>query len=110
MLRIAVLGSLLLAGPAFAADEMVCPTIVNPVCALKSDGTRATMNNQCEALRGRAQVLHDGACEGGDMCAMLYKPVCGIVPATGEPHTYSNLCVAEHADAKIDHDGACSGQ
>ncbi len=107
MLRTVLIASLLLAGPASAADEMVCAMVKKPVCALKSDGTRATFDNACQASRAQAKTLHDGACEGGDMCSMLYKPVCGLQPGSGNQHTYSSVCVAEHANAKIAHDGAC---
>jgi hypothetical protein len=96
----------LLAGSAAHAEQKACPRIAKPVCALK-DGKRSTVNNTCMAESTGASVLHDGACEGGDMCSMIYNPVCGTDPATGQPKTYSSLCVSEHANAKIAHDGEC---
>jgi len=96
----------LLATGAAHAEPKLCPHLVSPVCALK-DATRTTFNNSCEAGVAGASVLHDGACEGGDMCSMLYKPVCAINPVTGREETYSGVCVSEHANARITHDGEC---
>lgn len=91
---------------AFAQPKM-CPHLVSPVCALTKDAKRSTFNNSCEADASSARVLHDGACEGGDVCSMIYTPVCATDPATGREKTYSSSCVAEHADAAYTHDGAC---
>jgi hypothetical protein len=88
------------------AEPKVCPHLVAPVCALKGTA-RTTFNNSCEAERDGANVLHDGACEGGDMCSMIYKPVCALDPQTRQEKTYSSVCVAEHANAAISHDGEC---
>jgi hypothetical protein len=96
----------LLANEAAHAEPKMCPHLVSPVCALKG-ATRSTFNNSCEADVAGAYVLHDGACEGGDMCSMIFKPVCGFDPASGQQKTYSSTCVSEHANAKIAHDGEC---
>jgi len=95
-----------LANGAAHAKQKACPRIAKPVCTLK-DGKRSTVNNACMAENAGARVLHDGACEGGDMCSMLYSPVCGINPATGKEETYSGVCVSEHANATIAHEGEC---
>lgn len=96
----------LFAGGVAHAGETPCPRIAKPVCAL-NDGSRITYDNMCLAENARAKVLHDGACEGGDMCSMIYRPVCAINPATGKEETYSGVCVSEHANARITHDGEC---
>jgi hypothetical protein len=84
-----------------------CQLIYAPVCALGKGGKRATMGNVCHAENAGARVLHEGKCEGGDVCSMIYMPVCASDPATGGEKTYSSLCVAEHANAALLHDGAC---
>lgn len=94
-------------GSAANALEKPCPRIAKPVCAL-NDGSRMTYSNMCLADNAHAKVLHDGACEGGDMCSMIYTPVCGIDPESGQEKTYSSICVSEHANAKITHDGECA--
>jgi hypothetical protein len=96
----------LLAGSVAYAEEKPCPRIAKPVCAL-NDAARITYSNSCMAENAGAKILHDGACEGGDMCSMIYNPVCGVDPASGQEKTYSSLCVSEHANARITHDGAC---
>ncbi len=96
----------LLSSSAAYAQEKPCPRIAKPVCALKGS-VRSTFSNSCMAENVGASVLHDNACEGGDMCSMIYKPVCGIDPASGKEETYSGICVSEHANAKIAHDGEC---
>ncbi len=103
---IALIAAAMLAGSVARAEPKMCPHLVAPVCALKGEA-RTTFNNSCEAERAGATVLHNGACEGGDMCSMIYKPVCAINPATGNEQTYSGTCVSEHANAKITHDGEC---
>jgi hypothetical protein len=103
---IALTTAALLASGATHAEPKMCPHLVAPVCALKG-AERSTFNNSCEADVAGAHALHDGACEGGDMCSMIYKPVCGLDPASGQQKTYSSLCVSEHANAKIAHDGEC---
>jgi hypothetical protein len=103
---IALTAAALFASGAAHAELKMCPHLVAPVCALK-DAKRSTFNNSCEADVAGARVLHDGACEGGDMCSMIYKPVCGVDPASGRQKTYSNTCVSENANAKIAHDGEC---
>jgi hypothetical protein len=96
-----------LARTSLAADTgKVCPKNILPVCALNSDGTRATFNNSCEAERAGATVLHDGRCHG-TMCSMIVKPVCATDPKTGKERTYGNLCFAEHANAKYVRAGRC---
>jgi hypothetical protein len=89
----------------FAAGK-TCPR--DPVCALAKDGRRATMSDSCKAADAGARVLHKGACEGGDVCSMIYTPVCATDPETGNRKTYSSLCVSEHGNAAFLHDGACS--
>jgi len=89
------------------AEPKMCPHLVSPVCALTKDAKRSTFNNSCEADASSAKVLHDGACEGGDVCSMIYTPVCATDPATGKEKTYSSSCVAEHANAAYTHQGAC---
>lgn len=96
----------LLASGAANAGQKACSRIAKPVCVLKN-AKRSTVNNACMAENAGASVLHDGACEGGDMCSMLYSPVCAINPSTGKEQTYSGVCVSEHANAKITHDGEC---
>lgn len=96
----------LLAIGAAHAEPKMCPHLVSPVCALK-DATRTTFNNGCEAEVAGASILHDGACEGGDMCSMLYKPVCAVDPKTKQEKTYSSLCVSEHENARVMRDGEC---
>jgi len=86
------------------AEPKMCPHLVSPVCALKGTA-RTTFNNSCEAERDGASVLHDGACEGGDMCSMLYKPVCAVDPKTKQEKTYSSICVSEHENARVMSDG-----
>jgi len=103
---IVLIATAMFAGSAAHAEPKMCPHLVAPVCTLTGEA-RTTFNNSCEAERVGATVLHDGACEGGDMCSMIYKPVCGINPATGKEQTYSGICVSEHANAKITHDGEC---
>ena len=102
----AVLALALFSHGAAFAQERPCPRIAKPVCALKGE-TRSTFANVCMAGNAGASMLHDGACEGGDMCTMLYQPVCALDPKTGGQKTYSNLCVSEHANAKVAHDGEC---
>jgi hypothetical protein len=97
--------ALALLGTAPVAAQTTCPH--DPVCALGQDGKRATLPDSCHATQSGARVLHKGACEGGDVCSMLYVPVCATDPASGKPKTYSSLCVAEHANAVLVHDGAC---
>ena len=89
------------------AEPKMCPHLVSPVCALAKDAKRSTFNNSCEADASGAKVLHDGACEGGDVCSMIYTPVCATDPATGKEKTYSSSCVAEHGNAAHVHDGEC---
>ena len=89
------------------AEPKMCPHLVSPVCALAKGAKRSTFNNSCEAETAGAKVLHDGACEGGDVCSMIYTPVCATDPATGKEKTYSSSCVAEHANAVHVHDGEC---
>jgi hypothetical protein len=96
----------LFAAGAAQAEPKMCPHLVSPVCALKGE-TRTTYNNSCEAERDGAGVLHDGACEGGDMCSMIYKPVCAVDPKTRQEKTYSSICVSEHDNARILRDGEC---
>jgi hypothetical protein len=93
-----------------AAAPKTCPHRNRPVCALTKDAKRSTFANACTAENAAARILHDGECEGGDVCSMLYAPVCAIDPAAGGEKTYSSLCVAEHGNAKIVHDGACKEQ
>ena len=104
-LAIAVIAVVLSASCA-SAQERPCPRIAKPVCVLKGS-TRSTVNNACLAKNAGAKVLHDGACEGGDMCSMIYMPVCAINPANGREKTYSSVCVSEHANARVTHDGEC---
>ena len=107
MKRLVIVAAMaLFANSVVQAEEKPCPRIMKPVCAL-NDGSRMTYNNMCLADNARAKVLHDGACEGGDMCSMIYTPVCGIEPDSGQEKTYSSICVSEHANAKITHDGEC---
>ena len=89
------------------AQPKMCPHLVSPVCALTKAAKRSTFNNSCEADTSGAKVLHDGACEGGDVCSMIYTPVCATDPATGKEKTYSSSCVAEHANAAYSHNGTC---
>ena len=96
---------ILLGGAGFAAPG-TCPH--DPVCALGKDGKRTTVGSACKADRAGARVLHKGACEGGDVCSMIYTPVCATDPGSGSARTYSSLCVAEHANATLVHDGACT--
>ncbi|HTT97525.1 MAG TPA: hypothetical protein VMF58_05710 [Rhizomicrobium sp.] len=103
---LAFIAAAVLATGAAQAEQKACSRIAKPVCVLK-DGKKSTVNNACMAENAGASVLHDGACEGGDMCSMLYKPVCAISPATGKEETYSGICVSENANARIVHDGAC---
>ena len=105
-LAIAVAAILLSASCAPAAQERPCPRIAKPVCALKGTA-RSTFSNSCAAATVGAKILHDGACEGGDMCSMIYNPVCALDPATGHEKTYSSLCVSEHANASVAHEGEC---
>ena len=88
-------------------EQKMCPQIYEPVCALGKDGKRATMSNSCHAENAAAHVLHKGACEGGDVCTMIYTPVCAADPATGREKTYSSTCVAEHSNAALVHEGEC---
>ncbi|HVU20198.1 MAG TPA: Kazal-type serine protease inhibitor [Rhizomicrobium sp.] len=103
---VAIVAVALFANSAARAEEKPCPRIAKPVCAL-NDGSRMTYDNMCLAENARAKVLHDGACEGGDMCSMIYMPVCGIDPSSGQEKTYSSICVSEHANAVVTHDGEC---
>jgi len=96
----------LLATNVALAEPKMCPHLVSPVCALKGTA-RTTFNNSCEAERDGGSVLHDGACEGGDMCSMLYKPVCAVDAKTKQEKTYSSICVSEHENAKVLRDGEC---
>ncbi len=89
------------------AEQKMCPMIYEPACALGKDGKRTTMSNTCHAEVAGAHVLHKGACEGGDVCSMIYMPVCATDPATDKEKTYSSSCVAEHGNAAYVHDGAC---
>ena len=89
------------------AQPKMCPHLVSPVCALSKDAKRSTFNNSCEAEGAGAKVLHNGACEGGDVCTTIYAPVCATDPATAKEKTYSSSCVAEHENAVHVHDGAC---
>jgi hypothetical protein len=86
----------------FAAGNMC---LHDPVCVLGHDGKRTTIGDACKA--GGARILHKGACEGGDVCSMIYMPVCATDPETGSEKTYSSLCVAEHGNAAFLRDGAC---
>jgi hypothetical protein len=105
-----VLAALLFCCPSTAvpAQAAKCHLIYAPVCALGKDGKRATLGNVCYAESAGARVLHKGKCEGGDVCSMIYMPVCATDPASGAEKTYSSLCVAEHANATLVHDGACA--
>jgi hypothetical protein len=89
------------------ADETFCSRHLRPYCVLKG-ATRTTVLLHCPSGAAGRKILHEGRCEGGDMCSMLYKPVCAINPATGKEETYSGICVSEHANARITHDGACT--
>jgi Kazal-type serine protease inhibitor domain len=97
----------LLAACSGHAEQKMCPRVAHPVCGLTKDAKRSTFTNDCMAEGAGARVLHQGACEGGDMCSMLYKPVCASDPATGREKTYSSQCASEHANAAVTHDGEC---
>jgi hypothetical protein len=96
----------LLASSAAHAEQKACSRIAKPVCVLK-DGKRSTVNNACMAENAGASMLHDGKCEGGDMCSMLYAPVCAVNPVSGKEQTYSGVCVSDNANARIVHHGEC---
>ena len=92
------------------ASAGVCAAKAVPVtvCALKTDGTRQTFDDSCQAQMVRhATILHRGKCVGGGACSDINKPVCATDPETHTPSSYANLCSAEHANAPFLHNGAC---
>jgi large-conductance mechanosensitive channel len=92
--------------PAKAAK--FCNEIFMPVCAVKH-GVRKTYSNACFAHLARARVLHAGECinPAGNICFMIFIPVCAINPVTHHRQTYPNLCHAEVANATVVSEGAC---
>jgi hypothetical protein len=108
-IELACILALTLSGTSTAAfaEPKMCPHLVNPVCALTKAAKRSTFNNSCEAEGAGAKVLHNGACEGGDVCTTIYAPVCATDPDTAKEKTYSSACVAEHENAAFVHNGEC---
>lgn len=110
-MRSVMLGAVLLA---FAASPAlaICPLMLDPVCTLQADGSRAKMANACVADRHHAKILHPGECVAPGkepmMCNMLYQPVCATDPASGTEKSYPNLCHAEVANAPLLHNGECA--
>src|SRR5258708_3223234 len=86
------------------AAPKICPTIVDPVCAVDREGKPQTFNNSCEATRARGRILHKGQCFG-PICA-FFREVCARVPGH-RPKTFASECLAERAKATVLHDGPC---
>jgi len=105
-LAIAVIAAGLCASFAASAQDVLCSHTARQMCVLK--GTlRSTIVARCASKDARAKFLHEGACEGGDMCSMLYKPVCAIDPKTRQQKTYSGICVSEHDNAQVIYNAEC---
>ncbi len=106
---IALTAAALLASGAARAEQKMCPHLVAPVCALKG-AERSTFNNSCEAGVAGASVLHDGACEGGDMCSMITQArLQGLTHVSGQQKTYSSITarVRTRECERSRHDGEC---
>lgn len=98
-----------ISGTSSIAEEM-CPALHAPVCAVDGTGMRKTYDNSCRAKVAGARLLHVGDCQvpgNGDICGMIYMPVCAVDPKTNQKRTYTNNCGAEVANATFVSDGKC---
>jgi hypothetical protein len=100
-LSMAFLGS---SDDAAARPKGACTREYLPVCAV-GDGARKTYSNACVARTAGARILHAGPCMG-QMCTMVYDPVCARDPR-GLRRTYPSLCAASNANATFIRKGAC---
>lgn len=110
-----------------------CPRIYNPVCAGRA-GRERTFPNACEAGSNGYSVHYNGQCQAGgsgqmsgapgpsyggapggtagsgsgQMCAMIYKPVCG--QRGGDTRTFPNSCQAANAGYRVIYHSECLGK
>ena len=103
----------LLAGAASAeglkADlGAMCPSVYQPVCAMKA-GEARSFGNSCLALREGFAVTSQGSCGAPAglplFCAKASAPVCG--ERNGEQRVFGNACAARAEDFAVVHDGNC---
>ena len=87
-----------------AAAAKICPTLYDPVCAVKRGGAPETFANACLANSAHARILHKGRCTG-PIC-FFFKQVCARVPGK-RPQTFASVCAAENAKATVLYDGPC---
>ena len=108
------LAALAFAAPGHATEQnaqRICPSILQPVCAKGSEGTR-TFPNSCLAEDAGFEVVKQGSCEGGmggrlaqTFCTREYLPVCG--EKDGVQRTFANACEARAAKFRIIAESEC---
>ena len=88
--------------------NVVCPSILKPVCAERSGETR-TFPNGCLAEASDYAIIGSGRCKADRLaqtiCTKEYLPVCG--EKDGVRRTFGNECEARAAGFVIVAEGEC---
>ena len=88
--------------------NVVCPSILKPVCAERSGETR-TFPNGCLAEASDYAIIGSGRCKADRLaqtiCTKEYLPVCG--EKDGVRRTFGNECEARAAGFVVVAEGEC---
>ena len=120
-----------LAGQPITGAPQACPRIYDPVCGDRYGDTR-TFPNSCEAGAAGYNIRYQGQCRaqpggpagpapggdygappqggasgGGQMCPMIYQPVCGR--QGNQTRTFPNDCQARNAGYQVLYQSECLG-
>jgi len=90
------------------SDDIVCPAIYDPVCALAKDGEKKTFSNSCVANRENAKIIYQGECTNSDCCCSGKKDYVCAETSDGQQVTFDNACIARCKGARLVNEGQCS--